>query len=252
MKTFYFTSTGNCLAVAKQIGGELISIPQAFKQNQMEFEDEKIGFIFPCYAWGVPEYVEEFLSKASFKAKYFFTVMTYGKMAAGGLMHIQSILGKKGIQLDYTEQILMVDNYLPMLEMKKEKEKPSNLKIDQKVKRIASEISQGKIHHAEIGIVANMMTKTMNCLRNKIFSGKSDRKFTIEDSCTGCEICAQVCPKDNITIENNRPVFHNHCMVCFGCTHHCPQNAIRLKGEQSKERFIHPDITLKEIIKANK
>lgn len=28
MKIFYFTATGNSLAVAKKIGGELISIPQ--------------------------------------------------------------------------------------------------------------------------------------------------------------------------------------------------------------------------------
>ena len=28
MKICYFTATGNCLYVAKQIGGELLSIPQ--------------------------------------------------------------------------------------------------------------------------------------------------------------------------------------------------------------------------------
>jgi flavodoxin len=28
MKVFYFTATGNCLEVAKAIGGELLSIPK--------------------------------------------------------------------------------------------------------------------------------------------------------------------------------------------------------------------------------
>ena len=31
MKTCYFTATGNCLYVARMIGGELLSIPQLMK-----------------------------------------------------------------------------------------------------------------------------------------------------------------------------------------------------------------------------
>ncbi len=30
MKILYFTATGNCLHVAKQLGGELLSIPQGY------------------------------------------------------------------------------------------------------------------------------------------------------------------------------------------------------------------------------
>lgn len=49
MKIFYYTSTGNCLDVAKRIGGELYSIPQLLKENRLEFEDEAIGIICPTY-----------------------------------------------------------------------------------------------------------------------------------------------------------------------------------------------------------
>lgn len=47
MKILYFTATGNSLAVAKKLGGELISIPQAIKNNQYEIKDDVIGFVFP-------------------------------------------------------------------------------------------------------------------------------------------------------------------------------------------------------------
>ena len=40
MKTLYYTSTGNNLYIAKQLGGELISIPQLMKKNEFDIEDD--------------------------------------------------------------------------------------------------------------------------------------------------------------------------------------------------------------------
>lgn len=40
MKKLYFTGTGNCLHVARQIGGELLSIPQLMKKEVIEIEDD--------------------------------------------------------------------------------------------------------------------------------------------------------------------------------------------------------------------
>ena len=40
MKVLYFTATGNCLYVAKQLGGELLSIPQLMKSGTFGIEDE--------------------------------------------------------------------------------------------------------------------------------------------------------------------------------------------------------------------
>ena len=43
MKVFYFTGTGNGLAIAKAVGGEAISIPQALKEGTTRYEDDVIG-----------------------------------------------------------------------------------------------------------------------------------------------------------------------------------------------------------------
>ena len=40
MKVCYFTASGNCLYVAKRIGGELLSIPHLMKQDRIEISDE--------------------------------------------------------------------------------------------------------------------------------------------------------------------------------------------------------------------
>jgi len=94
MKVFYFTSTGNSLEVAKAIGNEIISIPQALKSAEKSFSDDSIGFVFPCYAGCTPFIVEEFINKTSFKADYFFAVMTYGGYDCGGVTHFNKIAKK--------------------------------------------------------------------------------------------------------------------------------------------------------------
>lgn len=53
MKILYFTATGNNLYIAKRLGGELYSIPKLIKEGKYEFEDEKIGIVFPAYGWSV-------------------------------------------------------------------------------------------------------------------------------------------------------------------------------------------------------
>jgi flavodoxin len=42
MSIFYFTTTGNCLYIAKNIGGELLSIPQIeYRRRYQKFQKKK-------------------------------------------------------------------------------------------------------------------------------------------------------------------------------------------------------------------
>jgi len=75
--------------------------------------------------------------------------------------------------------------------------------------------------------------------------------FNVEDKCTRCGFCAEVCPMNNICVQE-KPLFGNCCISCLACTHNCPQNAIRLESEKSRERFRNQHITLKEIVEANR
>ena len=43
MKTCYFTASGNSLYVARTIGGELLSIPQLMKREDIILEDDAVG-----------------------------------------------------------------------------------------------------------------------------------------------------------------------------------------------------------------
>lgn len=46
MKILYYTSTGNNLYIAKQLGGDLYSIPQLMKDEAFDIEDEIVGIVF--------------------------------------------------------------------------------------------------------------------------------------------------------------------------------------------------------------
>ena len=53
---FYFTGTGNSLYVAKQIEDNPISIPQVFRNNNLDFSADSIGVVAPVYGHEVPRY----------------------------------------------------------------------------------------------------------------------------------------------------------------------------------------------------
>ena len=73
------------------------------------------------------------------------------------------------------------------------------------------------------------------------------------DRCVGCGICQQVCPIGNIELANKKAKrIHKTCDFCLACVHNCPFKAIDVKNEKNPDaRYRHPQISLKDIVKAN-
>lgn len=61
MTICYFSATGNSLYVARRIGGELLSIPQLMRQDEIHIEDDAIGVVCPCYNVEIPMMVRDFI-----------------------------------------------------------------------------------------------------------------------------------------------------------------------------------------------
>lgn len=250
MKSFYFTATGNSLYVAKRIGGELYSIPQMLKEGKSQFEDEAIGFVFPCYGLGIPRIVTDFIKKSKFKANYFFAIMTYGNKAASGLRHVEKAGSEVGLQFNYTNEILMIDNYLPLFKIEDQLKKESSKKTEEKLDQIVSDIKSRQQKLTSKGIVSDVLSKSIYKFTSKMQYDAGDKRFIVQDTCNSCKVCEKVCPVSNIKV-GRKPEFLHKCEGCYACIHHCPQNAIHLKYERSKTRFINQNVKLKEIIDAN-
>ena len=67
MTICYFTASGNCLYVARRIGGTLLSIPQLMRQVKIEIEDDAVGIVCPVYAVELPFMIVDFMKKARFR-----------------------------------------------------------------------------------------------------------------------------------------------------------------------------------------
>lgn len=246
MKILYFTATGNCLYVAKGFGGENYSIPKLMKEGELVIEDEKIGLVFPIYNLSVPKLVEEFLGKAKLKSKYIFAVATYGMIAGGATNRLLEIGKRNGIQFSYINELVMVDNYLPGFEMKKQMNNQGKKHIDLNLDRIVKDVETNRLYIKKHSII----TETLRQISLKMEGKNFEKDFRTEDSCNSCKTCEKVCPVDNIKVEK-KPVFSQNCQRCLACIQNCPKNAIHHKKEKSGERFRNEHISLAEIINAN-
>ena len=247
MTVFYFTATGNSLAVAKSIGGSLISIPQVVDSDKLHYKDDVIGIVFPIFWWNLPIIVRQFMDKATLEADYLFAIGTYGNIVGGAMVNIQKQARQKGYSFNYINTVRMVDNYLSVFDMEKQVKGLPKKNVPECIALIVSDINERKNREAR----AHIGTKALTPLLGRRFKpDKSALKYTVDDRCTTCGICAQVCPVKNIAV-SKKVEFYKHCEGCMACLHLCPQTALHCKGEKNDKRWRHPDVSLKEIIEAN-
>lgn len=251
MTVCYFTASGNCLYVAKRIGGTLLSIPQLMKQDSIEIADDAVGIVCPVYAVEMPMMVKEFLQKAKIKTEYFFFVYTFGMGYAEAFAHVELTCRDKSLKLSYINAIQMVDNYLPGFEMQNQIDTLPKKNVEGQLKKLLADIES----RADTPVKINAAVKAQMAMYQKMLAKRILRKDTaqeyiVTDDCVRCGICAKVCPANNITV-SDKVRFADRCEVCYACLHNCPQNAIHMKNEKSAVRFRNEHISLKEIIEAN-
>jgi ferredoxin len=241
--------------VAKTIANELenteiVSMAKSGSYSLTKQYDT-IGFIYPTYFWGLPGKVIEFIENLNFennKSTYYYAIATCGGNTGNAINQIyELLLNKHSIRLNFARKLQMFSNYVLMYDMKKE----------------VNEITE-KSNKNLVPIINSIRNKENNKVNRlmKIFSfvNKSfikrvstiDKDYTVNDNCTGCGICKEVCPVKNIDIINNRPQFNHNCENCIACLQFCPQKAINYKNAtQNRGRYTNPEISYKELSERN-
>ena len=251
MTVLYFSATGNGLYLAKKIGGRRISIPRAVKSGALTFQDDKIGIVFPIFALCVPPYIRDFLQEVQLKSNYIFALMSYGMMAGGAASHLLELSNENGIHFSYINSIRMVDNYLPNFEMERQKKGEARKQIEAHLQVIIDDISHNRQWVHKDSILDKLFTRNFLKAYPYDTGVGVTRKYSVENNCSQCATCAEVCPTDNIAVADAKPSFGEKCISCLSCIHNCPQRTIHILGEKSESRFRNQHISLAEICDSN-
>lgn len=234
---FYFTGTGNCLYIARQLAGadtELLSIPQMVKQGKYEFEADEIGIVYPIYGHMPPYMVRQFIQQVQLRAGYKFAVLTYGARKCDAVEIWDRISRKAGNAFDYIATIVMVDNWLPNFDMneqvKMDKHIPENLQ------KITADINGQRHWHEPVTEEERQMHRgflAVSGLDPEVsFLMKSEKCFTVTDACIDCGICTYVCPRGNYELTPGGVKMSGDCEFCFACIQNCPQRAIQFRKSE--------------------
>jgi ferredoxin len=191
--------------------------------------------------------VREFIEKVRLEASYTFAIGTYGNMPGAVMNSVQKLAEKNGNHFDYVNDLLMLDNFLPVFEVGAEIEKLPQKKIEKMTEKIVEDIKSRRHRKAEASMGTKMLTSVVSKMPT---NGKGAQKYIVNDQCTRCGTCVKVCPTNNIKL-TDKISFSDRCLSCYACLHLCPYNAIHLKNEKSDQRWRNPEVPLKEIINAN-
>jgi len=68
---------------------------------------------------------------------------------------------------------------------------------------------------------------------------RATSRFSVDESCNTCGLCARICPIQAIQLKDGKPVWvKKDCTQCMGCINRCPQQAIQLgSGTRDRGRY---------------
>ena len=251
MKILYFTATGNSLAVAKSLGGTLLSIPKLVKEGNNHIEDDVVGIICPTYCADAPRMVREYLKKAEIKADYTFAIGTYGYMAGALTDHLEGYLKKAAGHADYINKIIMADTALTRFESQKQIDTLPEKKVDEQIRAIKADIEARKKNVPEISLFDKAVDWLYHTAGAPNVAPDKAKAHIVNENCIHCGTCAKICPSNNIVVTKEKVEFLDRCEGCLGCVHNCPKNAIHVKNEKSNARFRNAAVSIKELIDSN-
>ncbi len=245
---YYFSATGNskhaAQVIAEKTGDTAISIIDILNgKEKIKEKNDRTGFVFPVYFWGLPEIIKRFGSMPEVKnslGDYVYCIITCGANTGTADKMFAKLIGRN---FDFSYSLRMPDNYVMLYDPSpKEKAQKYLAHSDKELESVCADINSSTKKRAgstEGEIKSLFVPKLYNFFR-------TTKKFYADDKCVSCGLCVKNCPDGAIEIQNGKPIWIKpKCQHCTACINRCPKEAIQFgKGTESRRRYNY-DKTLK-------
>lgn len=241
---YYFSGTGNSRWVAEKLAKLTNDTAadiaprirdKACTEAVTAGPGERIGLVFPVHAWGAPKIVDEFVAAVTVdKGAYAYAVCTCGDDAGRAMQRLH-----KRFAWQAAWSVSMPNNYLPMYDVDAPALAAEKLAAArEKLPRIAEAVNARQaVTDIRSGAFAGIKTAVVHPLFSTF--AVSTKPFFADDGCTGCGLCARICPRGAIRMADGKPVWEkSHCLQCMACIQRCPVRAIQYgEGTRAKGRY---------------
>jgi ferredoxin/flavodoxin len=281
MEIYYFSGTGNSLAVARDLaaatGAELIAIAAVMGRESLSSAAEAIGIVFPSYyetLGGVPLIVRRFVAKwRGLEGKYVFAACTYGSGTVAAFGTLNRLLKTRGGRLSARITVNMPENIYPeaaegkhqtmydtwkrhaaaagafVNSRKRGAFHAPNVLVGKAFRPLMLLIGRPALWLFRGGTIKQLQRGSGSDLRRaEALWPMMDNSFSATELCDACRVCVKVCPVGNIELVDRRPVWRHHCEYCLACFHWCPRQAIKSSALKSDKKYHHPEVALHDML----
>ena len=211
---------------------------------------ESIGLVFPVYMYKPPRIVLEFIQKMP-KSNYIYAVATCGNGPGRTLSLVKNSLLKKGNTLSAGYIVSLVSNFIALPKTKSDSSvQKAFKKAEFKTQSIALNV-QKKTSHFDKEMPVIIVSPLSWAFLNPVYRRLPvlDKLFSVNSKCNNCGTCRDVCPVQNIEMQDSKPVFLHECELCFACISWCPKRAINWTPlTKYRKRYTCQDISKKDIV----
>lgn len=245
----FFSGTGNSHMAARELGrllddseiiwlkGEILFDPLGCK---LATSAERIIWVFPTYSWGVPPVVKRFMTEAEIDGAdraIHYMVTTCGDDIGETASQWKRIIKKRKWKCGYAYSVTMPNTYVLMKGFDVDPIDVSDQKLAEAPKSLEIIAHRIKSNEPGDGITKGSWSKVKSRLIYPWFVKfcMSPKPFKSNGRCIGCGKCAKACPMENISMDENKPQWHNRCALCLRCYHICPCDAVDY-GHATKDK----------------
>ena len=243
----YFSATGNTEFIAKRLAerldDECINLIDRVKENDHSVLHSEKPFIVcaPIYVGEIPRFMTKYIKEQTFSGtKDVYCVFTSGGYCGCAGVLTEKLFEKKGMNYLGHADIQMPSNYTASKMFKSPTSDEIKNTITKACEMLDTVIEDIKAKRTPFCrkpmLLETWGTIPLNPVWSKFMYKAKD--FYSTEKCICCGKCVKVCPLNNISLAEGKPVWSNSCTHCMACIGTCPTEAVEYGNiTQDKEKY---------------